>query len=157
MRFTGEFGMTQAYTRSVSRRRLLLPAVLLTLSLMGVTSAFGSSPAELGIWLLAVVVLPLLNLSLKLPKGARVSEANPDKIVVPGSWVPLALMMGLFAIKYFVGYSMALHPELASDSSFATAVTLGYGLFSGAFLARSIHILGSAGSKAAQPAPGAVS
>ena len=59
---------------------------------------------------------------------------------VPGSWLPLVLIVGLFCIKYFAGASLALHPALASDSSFAGLCSLAYGSFSGLFLARALSL-----------------
>jgi hypothetical protein len=57
-------------------------------------------------------------------------------VFVPGSWLPLALIVALFALKYGAGVSLALHPGLAIDTAFAGLCSLAYGFFSGLFLAR---------------------
>ena len=59
---------------------------------------------------------------------------------MPGSWLPLALMVALFAVKYIANVSLALHPALARDAAFAAACGLAYGGFSGLFLARSLSL-----------------
>jgi hypothetical protein len=46
----------------------------------------------------------------------------------------------LFALKYAAGASLALHPALAAHPWFGGAFALGYGLFSGAFLARGLNL-----------------
>jgi hypothetical protein len=59
-------------------------------------------------------------------------------LAVPGSWLPLALFVGLFAIKYVVGVMLARQPGLAGDVALGSAAGLAYGLFAGLFLARTV-------------------
>ena len=59
---------------------------------------------------------------------------------MPGSWLPLVLIVPLFSLKYFAGASLALHPDLATDAAFAGPMSLAYGSFSGLFLARGLAL-----------------
>jgi hypothetical protein len=59
---------------------------------------------------------------------------------VPGSWLPLVLIVSLFAVKYGAGVSLSLAPALASDATFAGLCSLDYGTFSGPFLARALSL-----------------
>ena len=45
-------------------------------------------------------------------------------------------MLALFALKYYTGASLALHPARVTDAVFAAACSFGFGGFSGLFLAR---------------------
>ena len=65
--------------------------------------------------------------------GARIFQ-------VQGSWVPLALMMGIFATKYFVGVASAMHPELTRQTAFALGFSALYGAFSGVFAGRAVRL-----------------
>ena len=134
------FGLLQMRARTVSRARLtVLPLALLALSLAGVVSNFGALPMALVGWLVGVAApLALPRQTLATP-GAQWSPTTRC-LQVPGSALPLALMVGLFAIKYIAGASLAMHPELGRDASFAGACSFGFGVFSGAFLARSLAL-----------------
>jgi hypothetical protein len=52
----------------------------------------------------------------------------------------MALILALFCVKYAVGASLAISPALSADRSFAAAVSLAYGVFSGLFLARAFAV-----------------
>ena len=55
-------------------------------------------------------------------------------------YLPLVLMLGIFATKFFVGVNLAMHPALATDPIFAGGFSLVYGMFSGVFLARGMAL-----------------
>jgi len=76
------------------------------------------------------------------------------RLSVPGSWLPLALMLGLFATKFAVGVLVALAPALRHDAAFAASAGLAYGAFSGLFLGRALALraLAAGGRPAAVPA-----
>ena len=59
---------------------------------------------------------------------------------VPGSAVPLALMMGIFLTKYAVGVTLAMHLVQAGDLAFAMSLSALYGAFSGVFAARAARL-----------------
>ena len=59
---------------------------------------------------------------------------------MPGSAVPLALMMGIFFTKYAVGVTLGMHLAQANDVSFALAVSALYGAFSGVFAGRAARL-----------------
>ena len=73
------------------------------------------------------------------PAGASYDAATRE-FSLPGSVVPLALMMGIFFTKYAVGVSTAMVPELTQLESFVLTVTVIYGAFSGIFLGRAIRL-----------------
>ncbi|MEP6873277.1 MAG: DUF6622 family protein [Burkholderiales bacterium] len=133
-------GLWQTRDREMTLTRVtILPLVLIALSLSGVLSAFGHFPLALGGWAAGVGAALAFGRQFVAVRGARWS-AQAGLLHVPGSWLPLALIVGLFCIKYVAGASLALHPALAHDATFAGVCSLAYGSFSGLFLARAMSM-----------------
>ena len=129
-------GLAQTRDRELSLLRVtILPLVMIGLSLSGVFSAFGHFPMALGGWAAGVAAALSLGRQFIAVRGAAWLPQT-GTLQVPGSWLPLMLIVALFAIKYFAGASLALHPGLATDPAFAGPIGLAYGSFSGLFLAR---------------------
>jgi hypothetical protein len=133
-------GLKQTKPRVVgSRRAALLPGLFVVLSLAGVLGAFGGNALAVAAWALglgaSVVAGPRL-----LPRLQATWHAAGDTLQIAGSWLPLALILSLFFIKYAAGASLAMHPNLASETDFVIACSLAYGLFSGLFAARSLQL-----------------
>ena len=120
-------------------RITVVPLVLTSLSLFGALSAFGSVPAVMLTWLAAAAVLTMGVLQRPLPDATRY-DARTRTFQVPGSWVPLVLMMGIFANKYVVGVTLSMHPGLAHEATFTLGFSALYGAFSGVFAARAIRL-----------------
>ena len=126
-------------------RLVLLPLAMLGLALWGVQSAFGASghlPALLALWALCFAALVAIGRRSVAPAGTAFDPAT-GQFHLPGSWVPMGLILGVFLIKYGVGVQLALEPTLARHLGFAIAVTALYGLLSGLFAARTLRVLRS--------------
>lgn len=133
-------GVSQSFPRTVTlRRSAVLPLALVGVSLMGVVGSFGQQPAALLAWALGLAVA-VAALHGRIDTSAVHYSAATQRFQLPGSWVPLALMLGLFAVKFGAGVTLALHPELKQSSSFALAASAAYGLFSGVFLGRAMSL-----------------
>ncbi len=133
-------GLMQARTRAVGSLRVtLLPGAFVLLSLAGVVSAFGVNPLGIVAW--AAGLAAAIGLGRRLLPHLRASwQAASNSLLVAGSWLPLGLIVGLFAIKYAAGVSLALHPTLAAEREFVVACSLAYGLFSGLFAVRGLQL-----------------
>jgi len=130
------YGLSQTRPREMGLLRVtILPLVMIALSLSGVFRSFGHQPLALGGWATGVAAALSLARNLVEARGARWLPAS-GTILVPGSWLPLALIVGLFAVKYVAGAGLAVQPALAADPLFASLCGLGYGSFGGLFLAR---------------------
>ncbi|MEP7100065.1 MAG: DUF6622 family protein [Burkholderiales bacterium] len=133
-------GLSQARDREMSLMRVtILPLVMIALSLSGVFSAFGHFPVAIGGWAAGVGAALAFGRQFIAVRGAAWSSQTAT-LRVPGSWLPLVLIVALFALKYFAGASLALHPDLAHDTTFAGLISVGYGMFSGLFLARGLSL-----------------
>ena len=134
-------GLSQTRSRSVGMARIaLLPLGLGAFSLYGTVSAFGAAPVVLGSWLAAGALLLLIVTQSPLPSGVRYDAAS-RRFQLPGSWVPMGLIMGIFLTKYVVGVSLVLHPELKLHANFSLAIGTLYGVFSGVFAGRALRLV----------------
>ncbi|MDQ2734978.1 MAG: hypothetical protein M3Y55_08330 [Pseudomonadota bacterium] len=133
-------GVAQARSRTIgSLRATLLPAVFVVLSLAGVVSAFGANAIAVAAWALGVAASVATGPRL-LPKMRATWQAAGDSLHVAGSWLPLALIVSLFFVKYGAGVSLTIHPQLAMQTGFVVACSLAYGLFSGLFAVRGLQL-----------------
>ena len=144
-------GLRQRRTHDLSPARATLPPLaMLLLALAGVLGTF-ASPGALLAWAATAVAVAAAWTGRAAP-AARWLPAE-QRFRLPGSWLPLGLMMGIFATKFAVGVGLALHPELARSAGFALGISALYGVFSGSFAARALALHRLRGRAAqAQPA-----
>ena len=127
-------GYVQSRDRTVSRSRAAItPAALIALSLYGVLSAF--SFFGLAFWLAGAAAAASLGVLFSGQRNVRYSPATKS-FFVPGSWVPLALMMAIFFTKYAVAVAQARHLPVVNQAAVIVATSVCYGVFSGVFFAR---------------------
>ncbi len=133
-------GWLQSRNRIVGRGRIfLLPTAMVALSIYSATAAFGAVAAVLGAWALGLAVAVAAGLSLGPPRGAAYLEAQ-RAFAVPGSWVPLGLMMAIFLTRFVVGFSLARQLPMAGQADFMAGAGFLYGALSGLFLARALNL-----------------
>ena len=147
-------GYYQSKDRVISRRNVtILPVAMLGLSFYGVLSAFGITSFVLTAWLAGVGIAVWLGLKTVNLRGISFTTETRS-FSVPGSWLPLCLMMTIFFTKYAVGVILTRKLPIAGDLTFIGLISLMYGLFSGLFLARAAAIMRSAKHAAdRKPAP----
>jgi hypothetical protein len=133
-------GYVQSKPRDVAPAVLaILPVTLGVFSLARVLATFGPAPVALLSWVAGTAAALLLNRALTQPAGARWSAAT-GTFHVPGSWVPLALMMAVFFARYALAVSLAMTPDLAHSAGFTSVASFAFGLLSGIFLARALWV-----------------
>lgn len=132
-------GLSQALPRRVHLRRVMFGPVALTgLSLWGLGGAFGSSPTftwALLAWALCAAAAFAFVASRQVPSGT-VFDATSGRFFIPGSWVPMVTILGIFLIRYVVNVDLAMSHALALDGKYTLAVGALYGLCSGVILGR---------------------
>jgi hypothetical protein len=134
-------GILASQAREVTIRKLcIIPVVMLGLSLQGIQNAFGLDGLPPLIWLGGALAGATLAWRLSYPTALR---ADPARGVIsqPGSWVPLALMLSVFLMKYAVAVLMAMAPALRHEAVFIAVVCVLYGGFSGIFVGRLLRCL----------------
>ena len=138
-------GLRQARDHGVSPSRLWIqPVVLAALSLSGTVSAFGAQALPLAGWLAGVLLGAAANQQLRLP---RLVQLLPDgRLCIGGSWVPMALLMLIFWLRYAVAVSLSVSPTLAGEPVFVALAGALYGAASGLFGARAWRALQQRGN-----------
>lgn len=150
-------GLSQVRTREVSAVRMAITPLAMTgFSLWGTVSAFSHSPLfgyVLFAWAAGAVAL-LALIGTRQPAAGTRYDAAARSFLVPGSWMPMLLILGIFSVKYVVGVELAMQPALAHDGTYTLVAGGLYGLFSGAFAGRALRLfrLAFAGNPSAMPA-----
>jgi hypothetical protein len=130
--------------RRVSRARLsLVPLGLAALSISGVLSGFGA--AGVVAWLLGVGLAFAINTQLRWTRGARRDGAA---FVLPGSVLPLALMLAIFGLNYALNVwrAMAAQGGVAPSTAVGLGVSALFGVLSGLLAARAWRVLRGSGA-----------
>lgn len=135
-------GLTQVRTRRVPRFRVfLLPLVMIPLSLNTVVAAFGMKTLPIVAWGFGIVIALALNqFVLKSPQGVRFFR-GPNVFEIPGSWIPLLLMMVIFCSRFVLGVTRAINPSLIATDAFSASVCAILGFCSGLFAARALKTI----------------
>lgn len=137
-------GLLQTRTRQLRSKRLLTISIALTVfTLLGVVQQWRHTP-WLGLGLLSWAATCWASAGV-LGQGAAPHGAAYDPetrhFTVPGSWLPLALFMTIFACKFVVGMLSAIAPEHIHSVQAAIGISALYGLFSGLLNARALRLL----------------
>ncbi|MBI5276453.1 MAG: hypothetical protein HY854_08325 [Burkholderiales bacterium] len=133
-------GLSQARARTVPAAvATIMPVAMLALSLWGVGSAFGWSVVNLATWFAGVATTVLLASQLAARSAARY-DAPTRRFHLPGSWVPMVLILAIFTARYAVNVLLVVQPALREQSLVAAGVAAGYGLVSGVFAARGLAL-----------------
>jgi hypothetical protein len=138
------YGLRALATTRESRRSLLLtPVILLVWSLWSVN--LGEHPLlALGAWAGGAALGSLLAMLLFTSVGVLL-EADGEALLIPGTLKILGISLLFFAVKYWIGYQGAVHPEHAASvqmlgiSGAAAGFTVG--LFCGRALKLYRHLL----------------
>jgi hypothetical protein len=137
-------GLVQTRTRHIRKQRLLGINIALTVfTLVGVIQQWRLTP-WLALSLLSWAAMGLL-VAWALGQGAAPAGASYDcenrRFTVPGSWLPLALFMTIFACKFAVGMTSAMAPDLLDSLTAAIGVSALFGLLSGVLNAKAWRLL----------------
>jgi hypothetical protein len=134
-------GFWQTRTRSLTRARLLtLPLTLLGLGLWSTSSSFAALPLAAGVWLAALAASFFVSRRLPAPAGTR-WDAVDDRLHLPGSWLPLALIAAMFTLRYCATVAQVLHPAWRGDPALVLPLAALYGALGGLFLGRALGLL----------------
>jgi len=135
------FGLMQTRTRTVRMfPALLLPAGMIALSLAGINSSFGLRPVPLASWAVALALAATIGYALFRDKRVGY-DATTRKFFLPGSWMPLAVIMAIFFAKYVYAVMHAMKIEAISAPLFVVVLSAVYGVLSGYFAARAFNLI----------------
>lgn len=116
-------GVRRLRTRETPVAVALLPsAAFLIWSLVGAAAlaARAGAPLAAGAWLAGAGVGATSALLLPDPRGQRLAGG---RVRQPGTWLPLALYLGVFVVRFACGAWAAIHPDQAiAATAIGTAV-----------------------------------
>lgn len=134
-------GISQLRDRTASLARVsLLPVVMTIVSVSGTFSALGGTPHRamaILVWLAAAALAFAL---LAHGRSAAQYDAALRVYRLPGSVVPLLLIVGIFLVKYVVGVDLAMAPQLVRDTPYVLTIAALYGAFTGVFVGRASRL-----------------
>jgi hypothetical protein len=140
-------GVRQLRQRSIKPYTVLIAPICFLL--LGVVSS-GRFGIGLIVWTLALIATSALTLFVWRPVGRVRHDAEADRLLVPGSVQPMALMLSIFLLNYVLQVALAVKPALRNDVSGQVLPALFLGALSGAFLGRAV-ILFRMRSRSRQP------
>ena len=131
-------GFQQIRDRTIGLSRLLmLPLAMSVFSFYSMISSFGWSTIALSFWLAGLVVAVI---AFRKRFSAASGKLSDSLFWIKGSWGPFWLMMAIFFIQYFVGYTEAVNSQILQEIKFTAAINLAAGFLGGCFWARTVGI-----------------
>lgn len=135
-------GLMQTRRRRAPRLTVfILPAVMIPLSFSTIAVEFGIRALPVIAWLCGIALAFALNsFVFKSPAGVHFLREN-NAFDIPGSWIPLVLMMTIFLARFVLGVTRAVNPALIATDLFAAIVSAILGFCSGLFAARAMKTI----------------
>lgn len=140
-------GLMQARDRTAPRAAIVLPGLIAAAcSIYAVRANFPDPAAATGAWFVGFGVAVLVQrLAFDPPAGVTFDPAA-RRYRLPGSPVPMMLLMALFAINYAAGVERILDPSLAARPEFVQGIPALLGAVSGLLFGRVVRLLKAARS-----------
>ncbi len=133
-------GASQLRPRAVpALRLLLLPLVLLALGLWSSGAGFVADPRTFVLWLAALLASAALGRRLPVPAGTR-WDATARRLALPGSALPLLLVVLIFGLRYGITVAMILDPAWRESAAVQFAVPALYAAISGLLFGRALGL-----------------
>jgi hypothetical protein len=131
-------GLRQTRSRQVARGVLVaVPCAMAVWSVSSLVQGFAA--AGLVAWVASYAACIAIARSIG-PRSDVQYSPTTRSFAIPGSRLPLILMMTIFFTRYAIGVAVAMQPARAESTGFATIVGLASGFVAGAFAARAIRI-----------------
>jgi hypothetical protein len=134
-------GLSQTRSRTVAPARLLaLPLALMGLGLWSMARGFAAVPLAALCWASMLVLSSSLSRRLPRPAGARWLAAE-GRLHLPGSWLPMAVILAIFSLRYVMGVGQAFNPEWRTAAAVQLPLAAVYGTISGLLLGRALCLM----------------
>lgn len=116
---------------------MLFPVMLFVFSIMSLFAA----QFTVGHFLLWLSALGLgTSLGWLHYQSLRIkADKHTKKILVPGTWILLLIILCVFIVKFYFGYELAIHPHFIFQPKYYIGLLLVYGLLTGLFLGRFLY------------------
>lgn len=149
-------GYRQSRDRDVSPMLMIgLAVAMAAWSAFGVVSGLGASALVLLAWAKGMTLSATVGRRWLAPRDITF-DSNTGRVSVPGSWIPLALMMTIFVTKFGLGVAAGIGAPMTAAHGLAPLVALVLGLASGGFTARAIAVMQVMRAAKGEPGIGAM-
>jgi hypothetical protein len=115
---------------------IIVPVALTIMAITSLLAQYGTTdlllPALVS-WGGVCALLAWLFANRPLPETVQY-DPETAKFQLPGSYMPLAMYMGIFAFKFMVGFMSGMRMPIVNEIFFVVGISAVYGLFSGLFL-----------------------
>lgn len=130
-------GVNQLRTRVVSRYSVLIaPVIFLFVGLM----AAGRGPMGLSVWALTLLATAAFTFLVWQPTGGARYDASIDRLNLPGSLIPMLIMLAIFLLNYVINVTLAINPALRSELAWQVGPAIILGALSGVFFGRALTL-----------------
>ncbi len=126
-------GLLQLRARAIRRFSVLIaPIAFLFVGLL----AAGRGPTGFSVWALALLATAALTFFFWQPTGGARYDAGTDRLHLPGSVVPMSLMISIFLLNYVINVTLAINPALRGELAWQVGPAVILGSLSGTFIGR---------------------
>jgi hypothetical protein len=117
------------------------PSIMTVLSVYSIAATYGAHPLALGGWLLGMIAAILIGRVMPLGVGNARYDEKTGTFYMPGSSLPLVLLLAVFWSRFAIGVAKARFPHVVGTPQFLVSAGLALGLCSGTFAARSLALM----------------
>jgi hypothetical protein len=121
-------------------RVFIMPAIAAAFALANLLTD-GATPTALSGFAAGGALGATAGVAIARRRPARLRDDG--RLAVPGDWLPLALLIGIFAVRYARGVAIAIDPQIAADPLSVFAGMVASGLFAATMIARVLAALPS--------------
>ena len=126
-------GGRQLKPRVIKRYSVLIaPVAFLFVGLM----AAGRGSVGFATWAVSLLSIVAVTFFVWQPTAGARYEANGDRLHMPGSVVPMMLMLAIFLLNYVINVVLAMNPAYRSELAWQVVPALILGALSGVFIGR---------------------
>lgn len=122
---------------------IIVPVALTLMAITSLLVQYGATdllwPALMA-WTSVCALIVWRFVSRPLPKTIQYDHESA-KFQLPGSYVPLAMYMGIFAFKFMVGFMSGMGMPIVNELFFVLCISGVYGFFSGLFLSNAWRLM----------------
>ncbi len=131
----GALGARQLHDREVQPATVLIAPIGFLIFGLLTTRRNGLS---LSVWGVALVVGALFTMFVWRPVGQARYDAQTNRLHLPGSVVPICVMLSIFLLSYVIQVALSIEPSRNATLLWQIAPGLTLGLLSGLFLGRAV-------------------
>ena len=132
-------GVAASRERTMTLRAIaIIPLVMMGLALQEIDRRFGLAGAPFAAWAAGAAAGAMLAWHLAAGSVTGLDRAA-GTVTQRGSWLPLVLMLAVFATRYVLAAAGAMQPTLQHSATFAMAASLLLGLFNGLLAGRPLR------------------